>query len=277
MFSVRPAWFLLLLLGYSLGVHAQTVETFSYTGSAQNWVVPPGVTEVSIEAWGGQGADAVDRLPDNGGGGLGGYASGTLTVTPGETLAIYVGGAGEGASGAGGFNGGAAGGYGSPGASCSGGFGGGGGGASDVRQGGSTLADRVIVAGGGGGGGRDYCNGTCQPCGCGGSGGTGGALLGDDGTPAFNCGFGYPGTGINFGGGATQLLGGTGGPAVAEVRTTVQTASSGKGVRDLMATTMSPAVVEAADTTGVVVEAVLRTCPEWAPAAPGRDPATREH
>lgn len=203
---------LLLLLTYPFSAQGQSVETFSYTGSMQSWVVPLGVTEVAIEAWGAEGADAVDRLPSNGGGGLGGYASGKLTVTPGETLYIYVGGEGN-TDGTGGFNGGGAGGFGSAGSSCSGGNAGGGGGASDIRQGGTVLTDRVIVAAGGGGGGRDYCNGTCQPCGCGGSGGGGGGLLGDNGTSAFNCGYGYAGNGINFGLGATQLTGGTGGPA----------------------------------------------------------------
>ncbi|MGB8964955.1 MAG: glycine-rich protein [Candidatus Cybelea sp.] len=86
-------------------------------------------------------------------GGNGGIVTATIAVTPGETLAIFVGGEGTGDTSNcspgsdGGFNGGGAGGsenY------CLNGTGGGG--ASDVRQGGDELGDRVIVAGRGGGG-----------------------------------------------------------------------------------------------------------------------------
>ncbi len=206
----KPGLILLFLLLFSLGLQAQTVETFTYTGAAENWVVPANVTEVTIEVWGAAGAQAVDRLMTNGFGGQGGYAIGTLTVVSGESLAINVGGAG-GAGGIGGFNGGGAGGFGSAGSLCPGGPAAGGGGASGVRQGGITVAERVIVAGGGGGGGRDYCNGSCQPCGCGGSGGSNFDLLGSDGEAAFNCGFGFTGNGVNFGLGAEELAGGAGG------------------------------------------------------------------
>ncbi len=112
---------------------ANTV-TFHYNGtngsdgSAQYWTVPSGVTSIRIEAFGAQpGSD----------GGLGGEASGTLAVSPGQVLSVLVGGHG-------GFNGG---GY-APGPV--------GGGASDVRVAPYDLADRVIVGGGGGGLGEVY-------------------------------------------------------------------------------------------------------------------------
>ena len=70
-------------------------------------------------------------------GGLGGQATSTVAVTPGEDLSVMVGGVGVGGNG--GFNGG--------GSSLIAG----GGGASDVRQGGSHLEHRVVVGGGGGG------------------------------------------------------------------------------------------------------------------------------
>ncbi len=194
----------------SFGAVAFAQDTFNYTGGMQTFVVPPGVTEIQVEVWGAEGAAAADRLP-NEPGGLGGYASGTLSVSPGQVLNIFVGGQGD-SNGAGGFNGGGPGGNGSAGSGCSGGPAGGGGGATDVRLAGTALSDRVIVAGGGGGSGRDYCNGGCQPCGCGGGGGGAGGLNGVDGSPAFNCGFSYPGAGINFGGGSTQIAGGIGGP-----------------------------------------------------------------
>ena len=79
-------------------------------------------------------------------GGLGGQTLGTLAVTPGAVLQIYVGGqatdVGNITPAPGGFNGGGAGGQ----------YGAGGGGASDVRVGGNAWANRVAVAGGGGGG-----------------------------------------------------------------------------------------------------------------------------
>ena len=157
---------------------SQLETTFTYTGAPETFVVPPGVVEIQVEAWGAQGQALTDEDYDGSTGGLGGYAVGILSVTPGEVLNIYVGGTGS--EGVGGFNGGGVGGYGTP-STGSGGYAGSGGGASDIRQGGVSLGDRVIVAGGGGGGGRDYVNGTCVPCGTGGNGGAGGALVGVDG------------------------------------------------------------------------------------------------
>ena len=96
---------------------------------------------------------------------LGGLVKATIPVTPGETLAVFVGGAGipEGN----GYNGGGANGNSG---TCSGsGCGGGGGGASDVRQSGDSLKSRVVVAGGGGG--EACCNNAPQ-------GGAGGGLHG---------------------------------------------------------------------------------------------------
>ena len=128
--------------------------TFTYTGAVQNWTVPTGVTQIDIAVWGAEGGgSALSGNGSSGQGGKGGYSSGTLNVTPGEVLSIYVGGHGASSTSgvaAGGFNGGGSG-Y----ASSSGEPGNGGGGASDVRQGGNALPNRVIVAGGGGGGGED--------------------------------------------------------------------------------------------------------------------------
>lgn len=191
------------------GVSSQT--TYNYTGSMQTYVVPACVTSVNIASYGAQGANSQDRLTTNAAGGLGAYVTGNLVVTPGETLYIFVGGQGN-TNGNGGYNGGGIGGSSAAGGGCFGGPAAGGGGASDVRRNGTTLADRVLVAGGGGGSGRDYCNGTCQPCGCGGSGGGGGNANGVNGNAAYNCGFSYPGGGVNFGSGGSQVSGGAGGP-----------------------------------------------------------------
>jgi hypothetical protein len=187
-------------------------DTFFYTGSVQSFTVPQSADSILIECFGGQGATSIDVSPTSGTGGLGGLVSGKLAVTNGQILSIYVGSAGD-MNGTGGYNGGGAGGVSTAGSSCFGGPAGGGGGASDVRAGGTALANRVIVAGGGGASGRDYCNGSCQPCGCGGGGGGAGGGIGTAGSAAYNCGFGYGGTNVNFGGGGTAAAGGSAGPS----------------------------------------------------------------
>src|SRR5437667_10612321 len=115
---------------------AQTQQvTFNFAPQAQPWVVPSGVTSITIDARGAQGGgNPTDPTVI---GGKGGRVQTTLAVTPGETLVIYVGGRGgdlgnANTAGPGGFNGGGAGGidnvdFNAP--------AGGGGGASDVRQG----------------------------------------------------------------------------------------------------------------------------------------------
>lgn len=135
---------------------------FSYTGGVQTFVVPAGVTSVTIEAWGAQGWSGTNT------GGKGGYATGVLSVSQGQVLNLYVGGQGTVAIGnltpsGGGWNGGGNG-QTNDGVNSAGG----GGGASDVRVGGTTLTNRVIVAGGGGG---STNNSAC-------SGGDGGGLIG---------------------------------------------------------------------------------------------------
>ena len=202
--------FLVLAFGvFSIG-WAQTT-TFNFTGGVQTYTVPSGIFEVQIEALGGAGQVMTLEQYDPSIGGLGGRATGALAVTPGQVLNIFVGGAGI--DGAGGYNGGGVGGFGTRSSAPMSGFAGSGGGASDVRVGGVTLADRVIVAGGGGGGGRDYVNGSCQPCGTGGNGGAGGALVGTNGIDA---GPGNSSAGLyphpdSGGSGGDQVMGGAGG------------------------------------------------------------------
>jgi hypothetical protein len=153
-------------------------QTFAFTGGAQAFTVPAGVTSITIEAFGAQGGTGLTNPNTGGAAGLGGSVRATLTVTPGTVYQVNVG--GRGADGAFGVSGGA-----------------GGGGASDVRTGGNTLNDRVLVAGGGGGGGLG--DGT----GAGGAGGSGGGLIGANG--------GGTTTGAGGGGGGTQSAGGSGG------------------------------------------------------------------
>lgn len=70
---------------------------FNYSGSVQNFTVPPGVTTVNARCWGGGGYGI-----DTGGGG--GFATGDITVVPGETLRIVVD-LGGGVAGGGGMSG----------------------------------------------------------------------------------------------------------------------------------------------------------------------------
>jgi hypothetical protein len=139
--AVVAAGALLGVLPASAGAFTQT---FSSVGEYQ-FVVPAGVTEVSVDAFGAKGGRT--GVSGNGAEAL----ANTVAVTPKETLTVLVGGRGGDGStcqdGAGGFNGGGAGGM------CFAGSqdehtGGGGGGASEVRRGSIAL----IVAGGGGGG-----------------------------------------------------------------------------------------------------------------------------
>ena len=177
------------------GVCGSQTVTFNYLGASQSWVVPAGVTQVTITAAGAEGGADCYGIH----GGKGASVVATIPVTPGETLLVNVGGGGGvplatggycTTEGSGGFNGGA------PGGTVSYYAGGGGGGASDVRQGGSMLANRVVVAAGGGGGGGG--SGTS-----GGSGGNGGTTTGGAGVTPIGGGGG--------GGAGTQTAGGAGG------------------------------------------------------------------
>ncbi len=170
-----------------------TTQTFSYTGAVQTFVVPPCVDSISFVC---RGAEGGGNSSIGAGGGLGGYVQGTIPVTTGQTLYIYVGGMGD-PAGTPGYNGGGLGVGGTlanPGS--------GGGGASDIRVNGTTLNDRIVVAGGGGGGTE---NGGNAP------GGHGGGLVGGSGSPGTNvwgCSSPTDATG------GTQSAGGLGGTSV---------------------------------------------------------------
>ncbi|MDI9340321.1 MAG: T9SS type A sorting domain-containing protein [Sediminibacterium sp.] len=159
--------------------------TLAFTGGAQQVIVPPGVTQVTIVAAGAQGGSNAQGVV----GGLGGAAAGILTVTPGDVLNVYVGGTN-------GFNGG-----GTATSACTTAIGGNGGGASDVRLNGTTLANRVIVAGGGGGAGGNRV----ATCGRGSGGGGGGGYYGGGGGAA------WPQTSTVVPTGGDQSAGGIGG------------------------------------------------------------------
>jgi hypothetical protein len=99
------------------------VVNFVFSGAIESWIVPPGVTEITIEARGAQGGSTTINCANPGGEGA--IIEGTFAVTPGEVLNILVGEQGY-----------------------SNGADGGGGGGSFVVRTGNVL---LIAAGGGGG------------------------------------------------------------------------------------------------------------------------------
>ena len=82
--------------------------TFNFTGGPQTFTVPAGVVSVTILATGAQGGLGFGPL--GGTGGLGGRTTATVSVTPGASLTVRVGGVGPWcpppSATAGGFNGG---------------------------------------------------------------------------------------------------------------------------------------------------------------------------
>jgi hypothetical protein len=190
------------MLAWAVAPAQAVTQTFNYTGAEQTFTVPGGVTSLQVVVIGGSGGDS-----EFSGGGAA-QVTANLSVTPGQTLYVEVGGNGvDGSSGGGSsFNGGAA----------SGGAGaGGGGGASDIRT--TPLAaglvpdNRLIVAAGGGGGGRNGASGS-------------GALGGDAGAAG-----GEP-EGISQGGSpGGETEGGLGGEGCFEAGDAGQRGSGGAG------------------------------------------------
>jgi len=74
-------------------------QTFSYTGSSQQFTTPSGIISLNIDAYGAQGGAS-----SYGSAGLGGRVQASLTVFSGQVLYLYIGGANSGING--GWNGG---------------------------------------------------------------------------------------------------------------------------------------------------------------------------
>lgn len=145
---------------------------FGFTAGVQYFEVPAEVYSLNVRLLGAQGQNGSGAA--GGTGGRGAEVQAELSVTPGEVLAIVVGGQG-------GYNGGGVAGVLNT---------GNGGGASDIRQGGDQLANRVLVAGGGGGGGTTGCEAAYA----GGNGGEGGGGPGSNGTNSPDGGGGFGGS-----------------------------------------------------------------------------------
>jgi hypothetical protein len=164
----------------SFAATTDTAQTFAATGSVQTWTVPDGVTQVYVDISGAEGGAAY------GGGGRGAELTGTISVTPGDTLHIIVGSMGQ------------------NGTVYSAGAGGGGG--SFVY----TTADQngiLAAAGGGGGAGSNTFPSSASTGTSGLAGGNGGGAGGIDGNGG-NAGSDYSGA---VGGGGGLLTNGGGG------------------------------------------------------------------
>jgi hypothetical protein len=197
---VNPAAAVLLAL---LVVATPTTDTYTTAenpaGVPVEWIVPDGVTSVSIVAAGGNGGSFVPFRP----GGRGAVITTTLDVTPGQSLSIVLGADGL-QSGTGGL-----------------GYGTGGAGINGAGGGGSTAVlldgEAVLVAGagggsgasakdgGGGGGGTPAGFAGSRNSGVGGAEGTGGAGIAPWGGPG--------GTGLLASGGSVGNADGAGGGA----------------------------------------------------------------
>lgn len=180
-----------------------TSTTFNFTGAQQTWVVPTNVTSISVELDGAQGGGT--------NAGKGGRVTAKLTVTPGATLQIVVGGqptnanAVYGGGGTGGANGAT---------TTRNGFAGGG--LSGIYLTSVSQANALAIAGGGGG--NSGINGKI--------GGASGAPNGTDGGQGNYSGYQEGGRG------ATQSAGGARGVSIdgATVASTAGTAlNGGKG------------------------------------------------
>ncbi|HRY82592.1 MAG TPA: hypothetical protein P5232_02745, partial [Candidatus Moranbacteria bacterium] len=206
--------------GASVGLATQQVsaipvtQTFSYTGGVQSFTVPAGITSITITGNGaGGGAGAYTA------GAAAGSSTGTLTVTPGTTYYILVGGAGSlGSSSEGVFLGGGYGGGGNVNNyNCSPFNGAGGGGMTWLSTFNTFAGGAPILVAGGGGGGSGYTpGGAGVGGGANGAAGTGGSTVAGGGTQSSG---GAAGTGIfngtvgnsGLGGNSTCSGGGGGG------------------------------------------------------------------
>lgn len=190
------------IMGSGFATVLGSPSSYACTGGSQSLAIPAGVTKINVKLWGAAGGGR------SGASGGGGYSSGDIAVTPGETLTLIVGCGGHGLSGDG------AGGYGGGGTS---GGGGGGGGRSAVRR----SSTELITAAGGGGGDDDNSGqagaggGTSGQSGVGPAHGygatqTAGGSYGGSAFQGGGSGYGPGGGGGYYGGGATNSGGGGG-------------------------------------------------------------------
>jgi hypothetical protein len=196
-----------LWLAFSfLSINSQAQTNFSYTGGEQSFTAPA-AGNYRLQVWGGQGGGTGANYW--GTGGYGGYSTGTISLTLGQTIYVYVGQQGFQSTRTTAYNGG---GYGNYHIDASNGFTGGGAthiskvqGLLSTLSGQVANGDLLIAAGGGGGAGGSTGNVGFDFYAA--NGGAGGGTSGSAGVSA--------GSRV-AGGGGTASLGGTSvSPAVA--------------------------------------------------------------
>lgn len=162
-------------------------EVYNYSGVVETFVVPAGISMLTIHAEGGSGGNS----NVNGHvGGLAGYATGDFAVTPGDTLHILVGEAGENWGGIGGWQAGS------------------GGGASFVGMGAALSSATPLLVAGGGGGASQQSSGEAAGTVVTSSGlGTGGTDASGDGWSGASGGAGYHNNGHHNGDHPTCVMG----------------------------------------------------------------------
>ena len=67
-------------------------QTFNYTSGVQTFTVPAGVTQINFELYGAQGGSGLYTSTVYDDGGLGGKTTGSLLVSPGDNISVFVGG-----------------------------------------------------------------------------------------------------------------------------------------------------------------------------------------
>jgi hypothetical protein len=158
--SALTAGLLVVPLATSASAAGLAEADFGFSAGYQTWPVPTGVHTATIGVIGGAGGDGavVDSTCSGTSAGAGGWVEGTVPVTPGQVLSIWVGGGGHlsGAGGTGTPDAKFGGGPGGAALSSLTGNGGGGGAASVVWSGtGHQQSDILLVGSGGGGGGGE--------------------------------------------------------------------------------------------------------------------------
>ena len=204
-----------------VSITAHGTTTYSTSG-VYTYTVPTGTTSVSIAVTGaGGGGGGSDSGGPGGPGGAGTTVSGTLSVTGGDVLTLYIGGGGSAGWGCVAGSGGGAAGISQDPGGYAGGRGGnaGGGGCSGGAAGGGAATTlwkngtRLVVAGGGGGGGGGSWNRSAYPglTNTGGSGSINGAAGADYGGDGGGGGGGGVDGGYGGSGGGDNSVGGQGG------------------------------------------------------------------
>lgn len=224
---------------FSAGEIPLTTQNFNYVSDAlQSFVVPDGVTLIKVKMWGPGGGTG--SYSGAGGGGPGGFTTGLLSVTPGETLYLTVGSGGKkptaNSPGPGGLGGWPGGGFGTAGDAS----GGGGGGFTGIFNTSMTQANALMIAGGGGG---------ATGFGSFGAGG-GGGLIGGSGSGSS-------------GKGGSQVIGGADGNNQGAPSTTIAAGSNGailpQGTINVASTTGFPTVGIIYVTTSAGIQTVTYT------------------